>query len=76
MASVNALERYFRETGDTPSALAGRLHKPVSTITRLLKGQRGASAKLAVEIERGTKGMLTAAQIMDLNVQRFLQAAE
>lgn len=72
---MNALARYFSETGETPSGLASRLGKPVSTITRLLKGERGASPRLAIEIERGTDGRIKAAEIMDISLQRAERAA-
>jgi plasmid maintenance system antidote protein VapI len=73
---VNALARYFSETGETPSALASRMGKPVSTVTRLLNGQRGASPKLAIEIEQGTNGRVKAVEIMQIGLHRAEQARE
>ena len=61
---MNAIELYFETTGDTPAALARRIGRASSTITRLRKGQRNASFGLARDIERGTDGKLTAVQII------------
>jgi len=51
---MNALANYFEKQDDTPSALARKLNRPVSTITRIARGERRPSIRLAREIERVT----------------------
>ncbi|MGO4338985.1 helix-turn-helix domain-containing protein [Labrys sp. KB_33_2] len=57
---MNVLQRYFLETGDTPSKLALRIGRSPSTISRVLRGERSASTDLAIDIEAGTNGKVSA----------------
>lgn len=66
---MNALASYFQETAETPSALARRLGRSPSTITRLLKSGsdgRRASVTLAKEIEAATNGKVKASDVLGL----------
>ena len=69
---MNVIETYFKETGDTPAALAQRIGRSPSTITRVMRGERDPSMELARQIERGTEGKLTAEQFISacLDVSR------
>jgi DNA-binding transcriptional regulator YdaS (Cro superfamily) len=61
---MNALDLYFQRTGDNPSKLAERIGRSPSTITRPLSGERNVSMDVALEIERATKGEVSAEQFM------------
>lgn len=61
---MNPLEAYFKESGENPTKLAERLNLAPSTITRPLRGERNVSMDVALEIERGTAGRVTAEQFM------------
>lgn len=67
---MDAIERYFHESGDTPSRLAGRIGRSPSTITRVINGQREPSFDLAREIERGTEGKLAAGEFLQACLER------
>jgi len=69
---MDAIERYFRDTGDTPAALAQRIGRSPSTITRAIKGQRNPSLNLARDIERGSAGRLPAADFIGACLSRGL----
>jgi|GEM_PF-3356086 DNA-binding transcriptional regulator YdaS (Cro superfamily) len=61
---MNALEAYFAETGDNATKLAERIGRAPSSITRPLRGERNASMNLALDVERGTGGRVTAAEFL------------
>lgn len=61
---MNAIERYFSDTGDTATSLAGRIGRSPSTLTRAINGQRNASMKLARQVEAGTGGKLKASDFL------------
>ena len=65
---MNVLETYFKDSGDTPAALARRIGREPSTITRVARAQRGASSELAKDIERGTAGKVTALQVLGISL--------
>lgn len=60
------LTRYLRETGENLSALAARMGRAPSTLTRPLRGERDPSLDLARDIERATAGRVTAVQFMEI----------
>lgn len=62
--SMNALEQYFSETGESPSSLAERIGRAPSSLTRALKGERNVSMNIAMDVERGTGGRVTAADFL------------
>lgn len=66
------MEAYFADSGDTPSALAARIGRAPSTITRALRGERNVSFDLAIDVERGTGGAVKAESFMAdcLNARR------
>lgn len=67
---MNAIERYFENNkDDSPAALAKRIGRSASTITRAIKGERNASMNLARDIERGTDGKLTASEFLNACLQ-------
>jgi DNA-binding transcriptional regulator YdaS (Cro superfamily) len=63
---MNAIELYFQETGDNPSKLAERVGRSPSTITRPLNGERNASMDVALDVERGTDGKISAEQFLSI----------
>lgn len=66
MVEMNALERYFQQSGDNPSKLAERVGRSPSTITRPLTGERNASMDVALDVERGTGGAVSAAEFLSI----------
>jgi DNA-binding transcriptional regulator YdaS (Cro superfamily) len=58
------IKAYFSETGETPSSLAAKIGRSVSTITRPLRGERNASMNVALQVERVTEGRVTADDFM------------
>lgn len=72
---MDAIARYFDESGDTPSRLADRIGRAPSTITRVINGQREPSFDLAHDIERGTEGRLTAGEFLQALLDRKRSAA-
>jgi len=63
---MNTLDIYFAETGDNASKLAERIGRAVSSITRPLNGERNASMTLALDVERGTGGCVTASEFLSI----------
>lgn len=61
---MNALERYFRDTGSSASKLAELVGCSPSSITRPLNGERNASMDLALGVERATAGAVTADEFL------------
>lgn len=61
---MNALQRYFQETGENVARLAVRIGRHPSTITRPLRGERNVSMSIAREIEAATEGKVTAAEFV------------
>jgi antitoxin HigA-1 len=51
-----AMDRYLAETGEKLSAFAVRLGLSPSTLTRVVKGQRNVTVKLARLVEAGSGG--------------------
>lgn len=62
----NAMDRYLRESGENLSTLAVRIDRSPSTLTRALSGERNPSARLALDVERGTGGRVAAAEFMSI----------
>lgn len=58
------MDAYFAQSGDKPSALAARIGRATSTITRALKGERNVTYELALAVEAGTGGAVTADAFM------------
>ncbi len=54
------LEQYLKENDLKPSTFAARVGVSASTITRLLKGERGIGFKVLKAISEGTEGAVTA----------------
>lgn len=63
---MDALATYLSETGETLSALAIRIGRSPSTLTRALAGHRDPSVDLARDVERGTDGRVTALQFLKI----------
>ena len=63
-AAMNAMQVYFAETGENATKLAERIRCSPSSITRPMAGEKNASMDLALEIERGTGGKVTAEQFL------------
>ncbi|MGF3022688.1 hypothetical protein ACQVP2_07650 [Methylobacterium aquaticum] len=63
---MNALERYFAETGENAHKLAERIGCAASTITRPLKGERNVSLDFAISIEKATAGRVTAEDFVSI----------
>ena len=61
---MNALDKYFAETGENAHRLAAKIGCSASTITRPLRGDRNPSVKLARLIEQHTDGRVTAQQFI------------
>lgn len=57
---MNALDRYLEKTGEHVSTLAVRLGLHPATLLRPLNGQRNPTMRIALEVQRGTKGEVTA----------------
>lgn len=57
------LTEYLKQSDHTATALAAKVGCEVSTITRLAKGERTPSIKLARRIERETGGLVTIADL-------------
>jgi transcriptional regulator with XRE-family HTH domain len=72
----NALTKYLRETGENVSKLAGRIGRSPSTLTRALNGERNPSVELARDVERGTGGIVTAAEFMAICLSATSQPTE
>lgn len=69
---MNALQLYFLRTGDTPFALAKRIDRHASTVTRVARGERGAGPQLAKDIAAATGHLVSAAQIRAITVESDL----
>ena len=52
------LEKYLRDKGIRASAFAEQVGASASTITRIMRGERGIGLELAVRIERATEGQV------------------
>jgi len=54
------LGEYLTLTGQSPSAFAGKIKVPASTITRILRGERTPQLDTVAKIKVGTGGAVTA----------------
>ena len=72
---MNALTRYFETSGDSIAKLAGRIGRSPSTITRPLRGERNVSMNVALEIEAGTGGAVTASEFVAICLDAKRQGA-
>lgn len=61
---ANPVQSYFETSGDSPSALAGRIGRSASTITRALRGEREPSFEIAEEAAMASNGGFTAIQFI------------
>lgn len=61
---MNALERYFENTGTNVSALAAKIGCAVSTLTRPLAGIRNVSMDVAIDVEKATDAQVSASEFM------------
>jgi len=66
----NELTIYLRETGESLSSLAARMGRAPSTLTRVLNGERNPSVALARDIERVTRGRVSASRFVDICISR------
>jgi hypothetical protein len=57
---MDALEEYLKKHDERVSTLAVRLGRHPATLLRPLAGLRNPTMKIALEVERGTKGEVTA----------------
>lgn len=58
--AIMTLEQYLKEKELKPSAFAAEIGVAPSTITRLLKGERGIGLKVLRAVSEGTGGAVTA----------------
>lgn len=65
---MNALEQYFDTTGDNLHRLALRIGRSHSALSRPLAGTRDTSTTIALDVERGTDGQVTAIQFLKICV--------
>jgi plasmid maintenance system antidote protein VapI len=72
---MNALERYFENTGTNVSALAAKIGCAVSTLTRPLAGMRNVSMDVAIEVEKATDAQVSASEFMTICLAAKKQAA-
>ena len=66
---MNTLERYLVGRSEALSAFAVRIGRSPSTLTRALSGGRNPSVDLALDVQRGTDGAVTAAQFLAICLQ-------
>ncbi|EXL07401.1 transcriptional regulator [Ochrobactrum sp. 30A/1000/2015] len=66
---MNTLQLYLDETGERISAFAERIGRSPSTLTRALSGARNPSVDLALDVERGTGGRVTASEFISICLQ-------
>jgi hypothetical protein len=57
---MNALDQYLEKTGEHVSTLAVRLGLHPATLLRPLNGRRNPTMRIALEVQRGTRGEVTA----------------
>ena len=69
------LTEYLAAPEQNASALAALVGCETSTITRLAKGERRASADLAVRIEKATLGKVTVHDLVDASAITTPEAA-
>jgi hypothetical protein len=69
---MNALDRYVKKTGEPVSTLAIRLGRHPATLLRPLNGTRNATMQVALDVQRGTKGAVTALDFVEI----CMEAAE
>jgi hypothetical protein len=65
---MNALDRYFAESGENITRLAIRMGRAPSTVLRAVKGERGKLLELARAVEKATDGKVTAAEFLAICV--------
>ena len=65
---MNALKRYFEETGENTLRLAERMGVAPSTITRPLRGERNVRLDTALQVEIATDGRVTAEDFLSICV--------
>lgn len=63
---MDALSNYFAETGENVSTFAVRIGRAPSTLSRVLSGQRDPSIDLARDVERGTGGLVSKLQFLEI----------
>jgi hypothetical protein len=61
---MNTLQRYLDAKHEPISAFAVRIGRSPSTLTRVLSGARNPSVHLALDVERGTEGVVSAADFL------------
>lgn len=73
--AMDALTTYLDETGEKLSSFACRIGRSPSTLSRTLAGQRNPSVDLALDVEAGTGGKVSAGIFIDICI-RSRKAAE
>ena len=66
---MDALTTYLGETGEKLSGFANRIGRSPSTLSRTLAGQRNPSVDLALDVEAGTGGKVTAGIFIDICIR-------
>lgn len=63
---MNALQTFLDRNSENISAFAVRIGRSPSTLTRALKGERNPSVSLALDVERGTAGAVSAQDFISI----------
>lgn len=71
----DSLTVYLEEAGEKLSTLAFRIGRAPSTLTRALSGERNPSVDLALDVERGTNGKVSAGDFLALCLDARVKAA-
>lgn len=70
------LAAYLSEHKIKPAAFAATINVPASTITRILRGERDPRAATIRKIVEGTKGLVTAAELIRSQPRVFNEPPE
>lgn len=63
-ASMDALQKYLVEADITVADFAESIGRAPSTLWRQVRGERNPSLAVALDVERGTKGQVTADEFL------------
>jgi antitoxin HigA-1 len=65
----NLLTQHLAKRDETLAAFAARIGRSHSSLSRLMRGQRNPSLNIAIDVERGTRGVIKANAFLDLCAQ-------
>ncbi|ANK73627.1 hypothetical protein FA04_13955 [Ensifer adhaerens] len=63
---MNALQSFLDQKRERLSAFAIRIGRSPSTLSRTLAGERNPSVDLALDVEAGTEGAVTASEFLSI----------